>query len=225
MASRALLSAIGAIRAAPAAAATAAVLAVDGAGAATRTLATASSAVAAAAAAAGTTSHKLPDLPYDFGALEPAISGEIMRVHLTKHHAAYVSNLNAALEKYAKAEAAGNVSEMIALQGAIRFNGGGHINHSIFWQNLAPAGKGGGGEPTGDLAKAINERFGSFAEFKKAMSAAAVGVQGSGWAWLGYNKATKRVDIVACANQDPCILTGHTPLLGFDVWEHAYCAS
>jgi superoxide dismutase, Fe-Mn family len=93
---------------------------------------------------------------------------------------------------------------MIALQGAIRFNGGGHINHSIFWENLAPAGKGGGGEPTGDLKAAIDSRFGSFAELKKQMNAAGAGVQGSGWVWLGCNKAAGgRLDILTCANQDP----------------------
>jgi Fe-Mn family superoxide dismutase len=134
-----------------------------------------------------------------------------------------VTNLNAALEKYHKAEAAGNVGEMIALQQAIRFNGGGHVNHSIFWQNLAPKSAGGGGEPSGDLAKAISERWGSFANFKTALNGAAVAVQGSGWAWLGYNKATGKVDIAACANQDPLSVTGMVPLLGIDVWEHAYC--
>jgi hypothetical protein len=120
---------------------------------------------------------KLPDMPYDYGALEPFLSGEIMRLHHTKHHAAYVNNLNAALDKYAAASAKGAVADMIALQGAIRFNGGGHVNHAIFWENLAPAGKGGGGEPAGELAAAIAERFGSFAAFKAAMTAGGVSVQ------------------------------------------------
>jgi Fe-Mn family superoxide dismutase len=168
-------------------------------------------------------SFKLPDMPYDYGALEPFISGEIMKIHHTKHHAAYVTNLNAALEKYHKAEAAGNVAEMIALQGAIRFNGGGHVNHSPFWQNLAPASAGGGGEPSGELGKAIADRWGSFAAFKTAMNASSVGVQGSGWGWLGYNKGTGKVEIATCANQDPLSVTGLVPLLGIDVWEHAYC--
>ena len=165
---------------------------------------------------------KLPDLPYDYGALEPAISGEIMRIHHTKHHNAYVTNLNVALEKYAKASAAGNVAEMIALQPALRFNGGGHVNHSIFWQNLAPAGKGGGGEPAGKLAAMIAAKWGSFAAFKAAMNAGGVGVQGSGWVWLGVNKASKELAIVTCANQDPISTLGLEPLLGIDVWEHAY---
>lgn len=159
-------------------------------------------------------SFKLPDLPYDFGALEPFLSGDIMRLHHGKHHAAYVTNLNAALEKYDKASAAGNVAEMIALQGAIRFNGGGHVNHSIFWENLAPAGAGGGGEPTGELAALVNERFGSFAACKAAMNAAGAGVQGSGWVWLGYNKAAGKVELATCANQDPLAITGLVPLLG-----------
>lgn len=167
-------------------------------------------------------SFKLPDMPYDYGALEPFLSGEIMRLHHTKHHAAYVNNLNAALEKYEKATATGNVSEMIALQGAIRFNGGGHINHAIFWENLAPPSAGGGGEPTGELKAAIDARWGSFAAFKAAMNAAGASVQGSGWAWLGYSKAAGRLEIATCANQDPLVLSGLTPLLGIDVWEHAY---
>ena len=168
-------------------------------------------------------SFKLPDLPYDFGALEPAISGEIMRIHHAKHHNAYVTNLNIALEKYAKASAAGNLQEMIALQPALRFNGGGHVNHSIFWENLAPAGRGGGGEPTGELATLITQRFGSFAALKTAMNAGGAGVQGSGWVWLGYSKATGKVEVAACANQDPLSTLGLVPLIGIDVWEHA-CA-
>ncbi len=168
-------------------------------------------------------SFALPSLAYDYGALEPAISGDIMRIHHTKHHNAYVTNLNIALEKYSKASAAGNIAEMIALQPALRFNGGGHVNHSIFWENLAPAGKGGGGEPSGDLAKLIAERFGSFAALKTAMNAAGAGVQGSGWVWLGFNKATGKVEVAACANQDPLSTVGLVPLIGIDVWEHA-CA-
>jgi Fe-Mn family superoxide dismutase len=168
-------------------------------------------------------SCKLPDLPYDYAALEPAMSGEIMRIHHTKHHTSYVTNLNIALEKYSKASAAGNLAEMIALQPALRFNGGGHINHSIFWENLAPAGRGGGGEPVGDLAKLVAEQFGTFAALKTAMNAGGAGVQGSGWVWLGYRKATGRVEVAACANQDPLHATGLVPLIGIDVWEHA-CA-
>ena len=135
---------------------------------------------------------------------------------------AYVTNLNASLEKYQKAEVASNIGEMISLQQAIRFNGGGHINHSIFWQNLAAPGKGGGGAPSGELASAIDKRWGSFGAFQTAMSTAAVGVQGSGWAWLGLNKATGAVEIATCAHQDPLEAAGLRPLFGLDVWEHAY---
>lgn len=144
-----------------------------------------------------------------------------MRLHHGKHHAAYVTNLNAALEKHAAAAAAGDVAGMIAAQGAVKFNGGGHVNHSLFWQNLAPAGA--GGAMSAPLAAAVAARFGSEAGLKAALAAAGLGVQGSGWAWLGYAPATGRVEVAATANQDPLApTTGLTPLLGIDVWEHAY---
>jgi Fe-Mn family superoxide dismutase len=163
---------------------------------------------------AASSSFKLPDLPYDFGALEPALSGEIMRLHHGKHHAAYVTNLNASLEKYRAAELAGDVAGMIALQQAIRFNGGGHVNHAIFWQNLAPRSAGGGVEPAAgsELGAAVAARFGSTAALKAAMSAAGAGVQGSGWAWLGLNKAAgNRLEVTALPNQDPLSTTGLVP--------------
>lgn len=165
---------------------------------------------------------ELPPLPYDFNALEPAISAQIMEIHYTKHHQAYVNNLNKALEQYADAEQKKDLQAMIALQQAIKFNGGGNVNHSIFWTNLAPAGKGGGGAPDGDLAKAIAHSFGSFETFVEQFSNKAVGVQGSGWTWLGYNKTNKHVEIATCDNQDPLSTKGLVPLLGVDVWEHAY---
>jgi Fe-Mn family superoxide dismutase len=168
------------------------------------------------------TPYKLPELPYDFNALEPVISAEIMQLHYGKHHQAYVTNLNAALEKYHEAEAKGELSTMISLQQAIKFNGGGHVNHSIFWTNLAPAGKGGGGEPGGELAQAIKQEFGSLESLIEKMSASSVAIQGSGWGWLGYNKASGRLALAACANQDPLSTQGLIPLLGIDVWEHAY---
>ena len=125
------------------------------------------------------------------------------------------------MEKAAAATAVGDASALIALAPALRFHGGGHLNHSIFWENLAPAGRGGGGAPTGALAAAIDSRFGSFAAFKAGLSASAAGVQGSGWAWLGVKGG--RLELAACANQDPLeATTGLVPLLGFDVWEHAY---
>jgi len=148
------------------------------------------------------------------------ISADIMKIHHTKHHQTYVTNLNAALEQYADAQAKNDVTKMIALQPALRFNGGGHINHSIFWQNLASPKNGGGGAPSGELAKAIDAQFGSFAAFQTKFQTASVAVQGSGWGWLGYNAESKRVEIATLPNQDP--LTGLTPLLGVDVWEHAY---
>lgn len=168
------------------------------------------------------TSYQLPELPYDYKALEPVISAEIMELHYTKHHKGYVTNLNAALEKYHEAETKNDVAQMIALQSAIKFNGGGHINHSIFWTILAPISKGGGGEPKGDLAKMIERDFGSFEAFKEKFNAMTTAIQGSGWGWLGYNKGQKRLEIVACSNQDPLSTQGLVPILGVDVWEHAY---
>ncbi len=164
----------------------------------------------------------LPELPYDFGALAPAISGQIMEIHHGKHHNAYVTNLNKALEQYAEAESKQDVAQMIALQGAIKFNGGGHINHSIFWTNLAPKGKGGGDAPQGDLAETIKAQWGSLEKFIETFSATTAAIQGSGWGWLGYDKTNKRLAIATCANQDPLSTVGLVPLLGIDVWEHAY---
>lgn len=187
----------------------------------TAAIASANGARSLATALSGS-SYSLPDLKYDYAALEPHLSAEIMELHHSKHHKTYVTNLNAAMEKYLKAEAAGNVAEMISLQGAIRFNGGGHVNHSIFWNNLAPPSAGGGGEPTGDLADLIRAKWGSFDKFKVAMNAAGASVQGSGWAWLVYNKASKGLDIISLANQDPVNVLEYVPLLGIDVWEHAY---
>ena len=168
------------------------------------------------------TPFALPDLPYDFSALEPVIAAEIMQLHYSKHHSGYVTNLNAALEKYRDAEGKGDVATMIALQQAIRFNGGGHVNHSIFWTNLAPVGKGGGELPVGELAQAIQAEFGSVDTLIQKLSEASVAIQGSGWGWLGYNKVTSRLQIATCSNQDPFSTLALVPLLGIDVWEHAY---
>jgi len=165
--------------------------------------------------------HTLPDLGYDFNALEPYISADIMKIHYEKHHATYVNNLNVALEKLAEATAKGDVSAAVALGPALRFNGGGHINHSIFWKNLTAKSK--SGEPTGELKSAIDQEFGSLENLKTQMSGSTVAVQGSGWGWLGYNKQTKRLQLATCANQDPLeATTGLVPLFGIDVWEHAY---
>lgn len=166
---------------------------------------------------------QLPELPYDYSALEPVISAEIMQLHHQKHHQAYVNNLNAALEKYEQAEAKEDLNTMISLQPAIRFNGGGHINHSIFWTNLAPKDKGGGEAPKGPLANAINEKWGSLNAFIEKFNAKAGPIQGSGWCWLGICPQSKQILIDTCANQDPLEGTANfIPLLGIDVWEHAY---
>lgn len=166
--------------------------------------------------------HSLPDLPYDYSALEPVISAEIMELHHKKHHNTYVTNLNACLEKYADAESRGDVATMIALQGALKFNGGGHVNHSIFWTNLAPQSQGGGELPSGALADAIVAKWGSFEAFIETFNGTTAPIQGSGWGWLGYNPKSRGLEIATCANQDPLSVQGLVPLLGIDVWEHAY---
>jgi len=166
--------------------------------------------------------YKLPDLPYDFQALEPVISGQIMEIHYTKHHQAYVTNLNVAFEKYQEAERKNDLGTMIALQQAIRFNGGGHVNHSIFWTNLAPPSQGGGTPPTGGLAQALIQEFGSFQGFIDKFSSQTIAIQGSGWGWLGLDPSKGCLVMATCANQDPLSTQMIIPLLGIDVWEHAY---
>eukprot|EP01113_Clastostelium_recurvatum_P043988 TRINITY_DN736_c0_g1_i1.p1 TRINITY_DN736_c0_g1~~TRINITY_DN736_c0_g1_i1.p1 ORF type:complete len:255 (+),score=93.21 TRINITY_DN736_c0_g1_i1:26-766(+) len=166
-------------------------------------------------------SYTLPDLPYDYAALEPVISADIMKLHHQKHHAAYVNNLNAALEKYAAAEAKRDLQGMIQQQSAIKFNGGGHVNHSIFWTNLTPKGQA-SGAPAGKLAKAIETEWGSVDKFISTFNTQTGAIQGSGWGWLGLNKESGRLQIHTMANQDPLSTAGLVPLLGIDVWEHAY---
>lgn len=145
-----------------------------------------------------------------------------MEIHHAKHHATYVKNFNATLEQVEAAQARGDVAALIALQAALKFNGGGHVNHSLFWENMAPASAG-GFWPNGALADALVADFGSFAAFQAAFAAAAAGVQGSGWAWLVFNSATRRLEVTTRANQDPVSTNAaHVPLLGIDVWEHAY---
>lgn len=163
--------------------------------------------------------HTLPDLPYEYSALEPVISREIMSLHHSKHHATYVNNLNAAEEKLAQAQAKGDINTVISLAPGLKFNGGGHINHTIFWQNLSPNG----GKPSAQLTKDIEQDFGSWDNMKNQLATASVAVQGSGWGWLAYNKQTKKLQIATCQNQDPLqATTGLIPLFGIDVWEHAY---
>jgi len=163
--------------------------------------------------------HTLPQLPYAYDALHPIISKEIMEIHHTKHHNTYIVNLNAAEEQLQEAISKNDTTKIIQLQPALRFNGGGHINHSIFWQNLSPNG----GKPSDELHKAIETSFGSFDAFKTKLSTQTTAIQGSGWGWLGYNAGTGRLEIAACPNQDPLqATTGLIPLFGIDVWEHAY---
>lgn len=164
----------------------------------------------------------LPKMGYEYGQLEPTICEEIMRIHHSKHHNGYVTNLNAAVKKLGEAKAAGDVAAVNQLAAAINFNGGGHLNHTIFWSNMAPPPLG-GGVPSGPLADQINKDFGSFDAFKKELSTKAGGVKGSGWGWLGWNKSANKLQVATCQNQDPLeATTGLVPLLGIDVWEHAY---
>ena len=158
--------------------------------------------------------YQLPPLPYDFGALEPAISAEIMTLHYTKHHQTYVNNLNKALEQLAEAEKKNDLPTISSLLSAIKFNGGGNINHSIFWTNLSPVNKEGGKPPEGALAQAINQEFGSLQTLIDQLSALSVGIQGSGWGWLGFDKAHNRLVLASCDNQDPLVTKGLIPLLG-----------
>lgn len=164
--------------------------------------------------------HTLPDLPYDYDALEPYVSSEIMKIHHTKHHATYINNLNVLEDKFCEAIAKCDFGKANSLSPDIKFNLGGHLNHTIFWQNLSPYG---GGEPSGDMMEAINRDFGSFENMKKLLSTASTTVKGSGWGWLGYNNNEKKLQIATCPNQDPLeYTTGLIPLFGIDVWEHAY---
>ncbi len=167
-------------------------------------------------------SYQLPPLPYDFGALEPFISGEIMNLHYTKHHQGYVNNLNKALEQYREAQQKQDLATMTSLLSAIKFNGGGHINHSIFWTILSPKNKEGGIPPQGELAEAIDQEFGSLQQLIDQLSAKSVAIQGSGWGWLGFDKTLQRLVLATCENQDPLSTKGLIPLLGIDVWEHSY---
>ncbi|KAJ1849935.1 Superoxide dismutase [Mn], mitochondrial [Coemansia sp. RSA 2708] len=165
--------------------------------------------------------HTVPDLPYDYNELEPVISAKIMKLHHDKHHAAYVAGLNAAEEKYAEAQARNDVQAQVQLQPLLRFNGGGHVNHSIFWQNLIGEKRGGGELPAGALQLAIDKQFGGLGELSTRVNARTAAIQGSGWGWLTLNGDGK-LDILTTANQDMAAAAGHVPLLGIDAWEHAY---
>jgi Fe-Mn family superoxide dismutase len=169
--------------------------------------------------------YKLPDLPYDKSALEPVIDARTMGLHHDKHHAAYVNNLNKAVENYPDLQEHSPLSLIANLDSvpdeirtAVRNNGGGHVNHSMFWLCMSPNG---GGAPSGGLGDAIDERFGSFQDFQAALKNEAMGRFGSGWAWLCADSDGK-LQVTSTANQDNPVMTGQIPLLGIDVWEHAY---
>ncbi|XP_072975049.1 superoxide dismutase [Mn], mitochondrial-like [Typha angustifolia] len=172
----------------------------------------------------GLVTFTLPDLPYDYGALEPVISGEIMTLHHQKHHHTYITNYNKALEQLDAAMAKGDTPKVVQLQSAIKFNGGGHVNHSIFWKNLSPISEGGGEPPHASLGWAIDEDFGSLEVLIQKMNAEGAALQGSGWVWLAFDKEMKKLKVETTANQDPLVTKGANlvPLLGIDVWEHAY---
>ena len=169
-------------------------------------------------------SHTLPTLPYPFTALEPHIDAQTMEIHYTKHHQAYIDKLNAALEKHPELKEK-TVEELVAdldmvpedIRTAVRNNGGGHLNHSMFWQLMAP---GAGGKPSGALSDAISEAYGSFEKFQEKFADAALTRFGSGWAWLIVDSG--KLSVVSTPNQDNPITDGKTPILGLDVWEHAY---
>lgn len=168
--------------------------------------------------------HELPALPYSFDALEPHIDARTMEIHHDRHHATYVNNLNDALEGH-DALAEKSVEELISdldavpesIRTAVRNNGGGHANHTLFWEILSPNG---GGAPTGELAKAIDDTFGSFDKFKEEFTDAAIKRFGSGWAWLVVKDGS--LAVTSTPNQDSPLMEGATPILGLDVWEHAY---
>jgi Fe-Mn family superoxide dismutase len=168
--------------------------------------------------------HELPPLPYDYNALEPHIDEQTMRIHHGKHHATYVNNLNGALEKHPDLQNK-SVDDLLrdinsipeAIRTVVRNNGGGHSNHTMFWQWMKPNG---GGEPTGAIAEAISSTFGGFDAFKDQLTKAGVGRFGSGWAWLV--DAGGKLSIESTANQDSPLMEGKRPILGVDVWEHAY---
>ena len=163
--------------------------------------------------------YTLPELAYDYSALEPSISGTIMELHHSKHHQAYVTGANTALAQLAEARDSDNLANVNKLEKDLAFNLGGHVNHSIFWTNLSPDG---GDKPTGDLAAAIDDEFGSFDKFQAHFTATALGVQGSGWAVLAWDSIGQRPIIVQFFDQQGNLPAGIVPLLMLDVWEHAY---
>ncbi|MCI1649740.1 superoxide dismutase [Bifidobacterium tibiigranuli] len=165
------------------------------------------------------TVYTLPDLPYDYAALEPYISGTIMELHHDRHHQTYVNGANAALEQLEEARDKNDFANISRLEKDLAFNLGGHINHSVFWKNLSPDG---GGKPEGELAAAIDEYFGSFEKFQAQFNATATTLQGSGWAILGWDTTAKRPLIFQLFDQQANVPISIVPLLQLDMWEHAY---
>ncbi len=180
-----------------------------------------------APATGGDTRHTLPPLPYDFAALEPHIDAQTMQIHHGKHHQTYITNLNNALAKHPEL-AQKNLEDLLRginsvpedIRTTVRNTGGGHHNHSLFWTIMAPPAKGGGGEPRGDLAEAIERTFGGFAKFKELLSTAATTQFGSGWGWLTVSNG--KLEVGSKPNQDSPLMDNKIPILGLDVWEHAY---
>ncbi len=170
------------------------------------------------------TEHSLPKLPYDYNALEPHIDAKTMEIHYSKHHQAYVNNLNNALKDHPDLQNK-TVEELIknlnsvpeAIRNAVRNNGGGHLNHTFFWQIMGP---GKGGEPSGELLEKIKSTFESFDKFKEAFSKTALGIFGSGWAWLVANNG--KLELTTTPNQDSPVAQGKSPILGLDMWEHSF---
>ena len=171
--------------------------------------------------------YTLPEMPYAYDALEPHIDAQTMEIHHTKHHQKYTDTMNGALEKLSPELQNNDIEEILSninqvpddVKGAINFNGGGYDNHKLFWNSMK---QNGGGEPTGAIADAINDSFGSFAEFKELFSSKTAPIQGSGWGWLVYNPNSGKVEYKAMPNQTSPRTEGLVPLLGLDVWEHAY---
>ena len=171
--------------------------------------------------------YTLPEMPYAYDALEPHIDAQTMEIHHSKHHQKYTDGMNGALEKLSSELQEKDIEEILSninqvpddIKGAINFNGGGYDNHKLFWNSMK---QNGGGEPTGAIADAINDSFGSFAEFKELFSSKTAPIQGSGWGWLVYNPNSGKVEYKAMSNQTSPRTEGLVPLLGLDVWEHAY---
>jgi Fe-Mn family superoxide dismutase len=163
--------------------------------------------------------YTLPDLTYDYGALEPHISGKIMELHHDKHHAAYVKGANTAVERLAAARDKGDFGDIAAMEKALAFHVSGHVLHSLFWKNMVPKGT---GRPSGALAKAIDRDFGAYEKFQKQMNAAAAGIMGSGWAALSWEPTGQRLVVTQIYDHQSNITQGGTPLLVIDAWEHAF---